>query len=219
MLTTWLDIFREQSLIKKILGMYQDMIESARWMYEKTGKTLIDGEDPARWEDELAERERMLDKAEQDVRKLIIEHLAINPARDLGASLVFFSGVKDAERLGDYCNNLQEVAQLQKGRSFPGPYKDVLGSVFTLVEKQFDKTALAFADWDVEAAIEVRKVLDDTMDVCSGVVAEVHENPHNLDVPDALTVMLTARYLKRIGAHLRNIAFGVSGPVKQSRPK
>lgn len=213
MFKAWIELFKERSLISKILRMYQEMIKDARWMFVKMGATLMEGGDPDRWGAELKARDQALNETEQRLRKMIVEHLSINPTRDLGSSLIFFSGVKDAERLGDYCKNLHEVAVLQKGRPFPARFHQKVNDIFANIERQFEKTSRSFTDWDVQLAQSVMDDLKHVKKECADIVEDILRDPGDLDVREAVSTTLTVRYLKRVAGHISNIASGVLNPA------
>lgn len=213
MIMDWIKAFSSGSLMSHILNEYQSMIENARWMFEAIGTSLIDQVSPNEYSEELLQRDKQLNRSERQIRKLIIEHLAINPSDDLGVSLVLFSGVKDAERLGDYCKNLQEVAYFLEGHGLPSDFTTRVSDIFHTIERQFKSTAEAFAKSDVAMA---RAIMDELVKVkkeCNAVVKEVVAWPDDRSPKDAVTTTLVVRYFKRVAAHISNIASGVINPV------
>jgi len=223
MFLEWIKIFKTESLMDEIFSAYMDMIEGARWMFETIAKNILDQGDPARYQKELRDRDRKLNKAERDIRKQIIQHLAINPSRELGTSLVFFSGVKDAERLGDYCKNLQEIAVLQKGEPYPEKYMTRVREIFRTIEAQFSKMANAFMEFDGDMARQIMMDLENVKAECESLVEEIMNGDGScgITVKGAVATCLTARYCKRVASHITNIASGITNkPHKiDYRPK
>ena len=213
MFREWLHVFKEDAVMTKILAEYEAMIEDARWMFHAIGQSLVGGEPPESFSEELLERDQRLNQAEKRIRKRIIEHLALNPAKDLGLCLVLFSGVKDAERLGDYCKNLQELSGHLRGYDLLPAYRPAIAAIFSQIEQLFSATAKAFAESSREKAREVMDALVPLKKECHRIVEEILENGNELDTRAAVATALTTRYFKRLAAHLSNIASGVINPV------
>jgi len=60
----------------------------------------------------IHEKDKAVNQRERAIRKMLVEHLAVNPGSDIPGCLAMMSLVKDAERLGDYVKNLYEVTTL-----------------------------------------------------------------------------------------------------------
>ena len=62
--------------------------------------------------DEMRSLEEGVNSGERLIRRLVIEHLSMNPEQDLASSLTLLSVVYDVERIGDYASSLLELAEL-----------------------------------------------------------------------------------------------------------
>ena len=213
MFKEWIRALKEDANMKAMLQEYTAMIGVARWMFETIGKALLDDLDPLRYQQELLAKDQKLNRAERDIRKRIIEHLAFNPGEDLGTCLVLFSGAKDAERLGDYCKNLQEVAIFLKGKPYPDRFLHRVRAVYAAIVAQFEEVAKAFADGDAARAQAVMDQMKHVKKECNDIVGEIMDGPDDQDAKGAVATSLTVRYFKRIAAHISNIASGVINPV------
>ena len=61
------------------------------------------------------DRDIEVNEQEKKIRRLLFEHLTINPQYDLSGALIIMSIIKDNERIGDYSKNLLEAGILLKG--------------------------------------------------------------------------------------------------------
>ena len=155
-----------------------------------------------------------LDESERMVRRTVLEHLSVNPRQDLVASLVLVSMVQDAERVGDFANGLVEVAKLARSPR-TGPFADRLRSIADRLEPQFDACEKSFREDDVEIARGVMAVYGELRDDLSEYVADVAASDLSADM--AVVYAGAATMLRRISAHLSNIATSVVLPYDQIR--
>lgn len=213
MLRDLLEAFTKDSLMSTILNEFALMMEDARWMFESVGHTLIDGVDPQQYRQQLYERDIRINKAERSIRKKIIEHLTLSPAKDLGSCLVLFSAAKDAERLGDYCKNLSELAALLHGRPYPQRFAPRIGHLHGAIGALFTSTALAMSEARTEHATTVMETARKLSRDCDQLLVEILDGPDDQDAKAAVATAMTARYLKRVAGHISNIASGVVNPV------
>jgi phosphate uptake regulator len=124
-----------------------------------------------------------------------------------------FSAAKDAERLGDYCKNLQEVAGFCSGKAYPQKWFPRIRKMHETITQFFTRTALAFSQAD-EA--EAKALMEDFRTLgheCDEIVEELLAGNHSLNAQEAVAVCLTVRYFKRTAAHISNIASGIVNPV------
>ncbi|UCD48606.1 MAG: hypothetical protein JSW27_13855 [Phycisphaerales bacterium] len=199
------------AFVAKALEEFKEMLDSTEVMYALArGRLLEEAQEP-----NLEERIRKIDKgvndAQRDIRRRIIEHLSLQPTVDVNACLLLMSVVKDAERLGDYAKNLYEVTQLQDRpmdiELFRRYFDDLDKDVSTL----FQLTREAFVDSDETKAQMAWGYENKVAKWCDNVVRELANS--DLSVNEAVCFSLIARYLKRIVAHLVNIATSVVLPL------
>lgn len=162
----------------------------------------------------LDDMDDVVDAAERSVRRTILQHLAVNPRQELVASLVLVSMVQDAERIGDVARGVVELVQMGKGRR-EGPFRDELRALAARVRPLFDLCETAFREGDPEKARDViaaqRHVRDDLKKYRQRVAAS--------DLPADMAVLYAgaAQILRRVGAHLANIASTVVQPYDEIR--
>jgi phosphate uptake regulator len=154
--------------------------------------------------------DRQLNELQIAIRRRILEHLAINPAQDINASFVLAILVIDLERIGDYAKNLDEIA-----KHYPEPISggafDALHPMAERVKEMFTQTKIAITQNDTELA---RRVMADQADLAmqaDRLMDQLIESK-DISVKEGIVAALLSRYLKRVSAHLKNVASSVVNP-------
>jgi phosphate uptake regulator len=133
------------------------------------------------------------------------------PGSDVPISLVLMSITKDAERLGDYCKNLLEVAEAMRDPLGQGPHGDQLVGLLSDIEALFEPVAAATMNSDKELAEESVEKGRALACSCGAMIDDLLAD--ELSTREAILLTLAARYLKRIALHLTNIASSVVMPL------
>ncbi|NQV04478.1 MAG: hypothetical protein HQ532_03170 [Candidatus Omnitrophica bacterium] len=208
-----LQFWKGKAFLTEVLEEFKGMLDETQKMFDSVCKRLIYNEQEPGLKDRIYAIDKNVNKLQRNIRKRVIEHLSIQPSVDVSTSLLLMSVVKDAERLGDYAKNLFEVTRyLQKPMN-----KDTYRELFNNIEKEilelFQKTKEAFMEsdeakanlsWQYESKITKR---------CDEIIEKLAKG--NLPTNEAVCFVLTARYFKRITAHLSNIATSVVLPLSE----
>jgi len=163
---------------------------------------------------DLDEMDDAIDEGEGAVRRAVLEHLSLSPAKDLVASLVLISMVQDAERIGDFTRGLGNFPQLAK-HPVSGPFAEQLRSINKRVRPLFDRCEQAFRNDtvdDARAVVEAHILIKAEL---TKYIASVADSDLSADM--AIVYASTARNLQRISAHLSNIASSVVQPFDRIR--
>jgi phosphate uptake regulator len=202
---------KKSSLVEAAFRDFSIMLQQAARMLELALAALLDNAD---LEVDLDKMDDVVDDGERMVRRAVLEHLSISPRTDLVASLVLISMVQDAERIGDFARGLAELLQLARSpRS--GPYADDLREIASAVQAQFETCERAFRDDDVELARQVIIQHTQTKPALESYTARLADSDLSADM--AIVYGAAARILRRISAHLSNIASSVVQPFDRIR--
>ena len=163
---------------------------------------------------DLEELDDVIDEAERRVRRTILQHLAVNPKQDLVASLVLVSMVQDAERIGDFARGVVELVKMAKSPR-QGPFADELRAMAKRLRPLFELTERAFRKADVEEARRVIRTYRALRDDLKAYRARVAASDESADM--AVVYTGAAQILRRVGAHLSNIASTVVQPYDRIR--
>lgn len=163
---------------------------------------------------DLEDMDDHIDEAERRVRRSILQHLAVNPHQDLVASLVLVSMVQDAERIGDFARGLVELVKLAKSPR-QGPFADELAAIAERLRPLFGICERAFRLADPG---EARKVIVAHREL--RIALKTYRNgvaASDLTADMAVVYSGAAQILRRVGAHLGNIASTVVQPYDRIR--
>ncbi len=212
MLRQLLSIFRSDDPLKK---MGEDFAQMLKITYDTTMKAgeVFSGEslkpEERTW---IYEQDVQVNKLERKIRKQVIAYLSIHTnAPALPYCLLLMSLVKDVERLGDYAKNLSEIADLQDGCIPDDDLCSELREIKSGVEAVFGSTADVFERSDTEKAMELTRQGQDLARRSDMLIEKVAHSCHDSNTVTSL--VLGARYYKRIGGHVLNILSGVTMPL------
>jgi phosphate uptake regulator len=206
-----LDAWRGKDILSQMVDELVAMLGDGEQMFHFAWDVLFHGTPAADLRDDLYARDARVNETEWTVRKQIVEHLSINPGPNAPACLVLMSVVKDADRVADYAKNLFEIVELMPDGLGEGPVVDALGTLAEDIHASFEKTCRAFAEEDEDLSLELVEGELAVEKRCDGLIRDLATA--GLSCRQAVAYTLTARHLKRISAHLGNIASAVIMPI------
>jgi Na+/phosphate symporter len=214
MLKELIKLFKKSNLYKEA---HQDacvMLNRANNMFDNASAKLRGREIPHPDIDIFYE-ERKVDKTERAVRKKVLIHLSATGAMDTPGAIILIGIVIDIERVGDYTTNILELARAANMKLDAGILEDELTNIELEIELLFDVVSKAFEEYDKDAAESViNKKLTRR---CEILLHQLMTEDIGLNVQNAVVAALYIRYLKRIAAHLLNIATSLVQPFEKVR--
>lgn len=187
------------------------MLQQSSKMLDYSLAALLDNED---LQVDLENMDDVVDEGERMVRRTILQHLSVNPQQDLVASLILVSMVQDAERIGDFSRGMGEVIDLAQSPR-EGKFTEELRELSSRIRPLFELTEQAFREDDSEPASRVisehSAIKQALVEYTSRVAAS------DLSADMAIVYAIAARILRRISAHLSNIASSVVQPYDRIR--
>jgi phosphate uptake regulator len=212
MLSELIKMWKRIGRLDKALKNFLKMIDKVEGMFRCSTEALFGARKLADARETIYHTDIKVNKRERKIRKELVEHLSVNPRGDAPACLILMSVSKDMERAGDYCKNLLEVAGMLKTPAMETKYADDLREMADLVTASFTQTRRAFAEEDHTVANEVI-VEERTLAKASDAMVEKIANDDDLDANQAVCLALGFRFLKRVNAHLGNVASTVIMPL------
>ncbi len=199
------------TLIEAAFRDISSMIEQSSTMFDHAIAALLDNQPLTV---DLDEMDDVVDDGERMVRRSVLEHLTVDPSKDLVASLVLVSMVQDVERIGDFARGLSELIPLARGPR-EGTFRDELVTIANDIRPLFDACRKGFRDDDPEQA---RQVISSHV-ANKSALAQFTANVAASDLPadQAVVYASGARMLRRISAHLSNVASSVVQPFDRIR--
>jgi len=155
-----------------------------------------------------------INRGEKIVRRMMLEHLTVNPKQDLPACLVLISIVIDVERIGDYTKSIFELGRLYDEELGSDKFVEECHKMRQLIHPMFQQTIDAFIDSRLDEAKEVMEMHKKIKANCDRLIKDVVTKD---SIPRGKCVVLTllARYFRRVSAHLSNIASSVVNPFDE----
>ena len=206
------ELLRSESLMDKAFDTTVQMLEFDHQMYLDSRRTLRE-EDGVELSYDIKKADRKVNKFEREVRRDVLTHLAISERMDLAPGLALVTVVTDVERIGDYTKNIADLARHYKRRLVGGRYEQVLSEIEAQIAQQFPAVIDILKSRDSDKAsltlAEEKVIAKQSEGIIEDIIAG---NAGDLDPCQAVSLALYARYLKRINAHLTNVASSVVNP-------
>ncbi len=206
------EMFRREDQLSQAFDRSQEMLKEDREMFEAAIRSLRERDD-ARLELDIYAKDQLINAYQREVRRKVFTHLTLASGRDLHPGLALVSVVIDIERIGDYAKNIVELALNHPARLKCGPFEETVKRVETTVKTMFGLLLEALPENDESKAREVMSehwwITRRSDEVVNTLIQK--DDP-GLREREAVTTVLYVRYLKRISAHLMNIASSIVNP-------
>lgn len=198
---------KKASLLCQATDTCVEMLNIGHQMFHYSLRVLMDNEKEAQ---DIYASDRQLNHLEITVRRKVIEHLVLNPQQDVVPALFIAAIVGDIERIGDYCKNVVELAH-HYPEKLEGPYIDRIREIEANVTRVYEMTIKALSEGDSELAREAMElnvaITRESDQLTDKLLAETA-----MPARDAVIRALLLRFLKRVGAHLKNVASSLVNP-------
>jgi phosphate transport system protein len=162
---------------------------------------------------EIREKDRIVNKYQQEVRRKVITHCTLRGPAELPAGMVLVSIVIDIERLGDYTKNIVDLVNYRTKRLEGGRFEQDLRKAESAVKDHFIRTKTCIESSDPDMALDILDEYDWINEHCEKNIRRLvsEENP-DMAPGEAASLALYFRWLKRLNSHLRNITTSVVTP-------
>ena len=162
-------------------------------------------------------RDEEINQYHRDIRKKVVTYYSVSKdVTNINSGLVLINMVVDIERVGDYTKNILDLAKYYPKKLRSEKISEDLRIIEQAVIERFQNTVKAVEEMDEIAAKELIKSyrsdlgrLSDNL-VASSISGDLKIGEEHM----ASLMVLYARYLKRIGAHLKNITSVVINPFE-----
>lgn len=198
--------WKKETLIDKAEEEVERMLVIAKDMFRIATDVLLDLK---KSKADLYKMDRGLNAIQMDVRRKILEHLSINPAMDITASLILITIVIDIERLGDYSKNVLDLSP-KIGKRLKGRYFDEIRILKNELEPLFGETINVIKEMEKDVGKEEMQKCTDIAKRCDTLLDRLLDD--SLEPKEAILATLLLRYIKRIASHLKNVASSVVNP-------
>lgn len=209
------EIWRSDSSLRRALNDSQTMLEETGNMFAEAVRSLRES-DTGELRFNIYEKDQMINRYQQEVRRNVLKYLGITGGLNVIPGLILTSIVVDMERIGDYTKNIADMAVAHRRRLEGGRFENDFRKVEATVKKTFTDLVPIMKDSKRDAA---KELIDNTYWVikkCDEIVDKlIKEDMDEFRPKESVSIGLYARYLKRIQAHLLNIASSVVNPFER----
>ncbi|MEC8838995.1 MAG: PhoU domain-containing protein [Candidatus Neomarinimicrobiota bacterium] len=213
--TEIISVWRKEDLLSEAWEKSLEMLDLSHNMFVKAVKKSKKQESLFVLK-QLKNRDKEINKYQREVRRKIITHFSLqNNINDISSIIVLMNMVVDIERIGDYSKNILDLAIYYPERLNTKILHPELHEIEQVVKSRFDKTVDAIKTEDVELASKLIKGFKKQVTTASDrIVNNIISGELNLESgSESAAIVLYARYLKRIGSHLKNITTTVINPI------
>lgn len=208
------DFFSEESpaLVSRAVELVDHMLQDGHEMFAASAAFVLDNEildvDLHALDEEINEREQLL-------RRLVLEHLSVNPSRDMVLCLKLLSIVHEAERIGDITKSMARAGQLAN--------KPRMGDLVYPLREMRDRILSMFARAKhgfVKGEREPSRMLMETHQINKNATTDYLTQlaaRDDITANEGIVYAITARLMSRVSSHLSNIASSVASPFDQIR--
>tara|TARA_Y100000996_G_scaffold298223_2_gene236196 strand:- start:677 stop:1321 length:645 start_codon:yes stop_codon:yes gene_type:complete len=209
-------MFKSDSLYEQALSECHEMLEIDRKMFNESINALRNS-DSAEIPIDIYEMDKKINSFERDVRRKVMTHLAISGNNDLGSGLVLTSVVIDIERIGDYTKNIYDLAVNYPKRLSVDILEERIAKLEEDTKTYFNDTIDAFKNQDIDSSRSLMNSYKDEISKESqGIVEDIISGKiDGISASDSASIVLYARYLKRIAAHSRNLISSIVNPFER----
>ena len=209
-------IWKSEDLLSQAWDESREMLEFSEDMFSSAKKYLRRGVKIKKLK-KLKKEDKKINEFQQNVRKKVVTHFSVLKNIDsLPNGLVLLNMVIDVERLGDYTKNILDMAIYYPEALVSEELLPELNTLENEVVSRFQETCEAVGRQDVALAEHLLKthqkslaiVSDNIVHNCISGKIDFENNKQATVVP------LYARYLKRIGSHLKNISTTMVNPYE-----
>ncbi|WP_108666321.1 PhoU domain-containing protein [Euzebya rosea] len=194
--------------MESVERMVSTMLGDCRHSFDVALASLTAGEDVRQEGVDVRETDRRINAMEEQVRRALVVHVAVQGGDDVGLVMTYLLLVKKLERVGDQNKNIFDLAE--DGLRLHGDEPDVVLDLRAEVSGMFAEAGRILLEQDEDAldpfalrAAEIRHELDDHIRAASR-----SDDPAHAVVPRVLLY----RYVSRIVANLSSVAqVGIEG--------
>ncbi|MBD3239195.1 MAG: hypothetical protein GF331_01310 [Chitinivibrionales bacterium] len=211
MLKKIVQLWKKQGVMIKAVETFGQMLDDCGYVFNESWHVFTGVAGIDEHKDRIRERDIAVNKAEREIRRLLVEHLTINPGQDVSGCLALMTMSKDAERIGDYAKNIFDLASLLGESRTNLRHLDQILEIRDRISTNMTHLKQAFLDSDEKAAHQI-------LENYTSIKADINGLLHGLfteELPtmEALGTVLLLRYLKRINSHVSNVASGIIFPI------
>lgn len=205
-------LLKDGSSMYEVIQRLVQMTTDAEYVYTRGWEVCIGQAVIDRTEPEVRNHDKEINRNERAVRRLIVEHLSINPGQDVSGCLAVLLMAKDVERVGDHSRNIFTVGAETSGGIADFKCFPKLEALHNRIGELFPLLRDAIQESNEKTANDILELYQRIKPDIKALSAGLYEQ----DAParEAVAATLLTRYHMRINAHIGNAASGVIFPLE-----
>ena len=210
------NIWKSEDSLSQAWASSNEMLTLSHEMFVDSVNALRSGE-KNKVIKSIKQRDTDINEYHRDIRKKVVTYYSISKdVTNIHSGLVLINMVVDIERLGDYTKNILDLAKHYPEKLISENISGDLRVIERAVIGRFGDTIKAVEKMDEEIAKDLIKSYRNDLGKLSDslVASSISGNLQIGEEHKASSMVLYARYLKRIGAHLKNITSVVVNPFE-----
>ena len=210
------NIWKSEDSLSQAWSSSNDMLGYSHEMFTDSIDALRSGE-KNKVIKSIKQRDEKINQYQRDIRKKVVTYYSISKdVRNIDSGLVLINMVVDIERVGDYTKNILDLAKHYPKKLVSEKISEDLRVIEKAVIERFSNTLRAVQEMDESIARElIKSYRSDLGKLSDNLVASAISGDYTVgEERKASSMVLYARYLKRIGAHLKNITSVVVNPFE-----
>jgi phosphate uptake regulator len=207
MLKEFLNAWSGGNLRRRAFQNAKDMFQLDRDVFQLATQHVFDSDQI----EAVRRLDQQVNDKEIEIRKLIVEHLTLNPKQDTSSCLSLITVAKDLERIGDYSKSIAKLKDMYGGPLPKDDWATEFLRIRDVINTRLQGAARAFMDADEDLAKNVLVNHKELSAQCKDVIERLLQDD-SLTPRQAVVYTLMSRYLKRVNAHTSNIITTVSNP-------
>jgi len=209
-------IWKSEDSLSQAWAASNDMLGHSHEMFTDSIDALRSGE-KNKVIKSIKQRDEKINQYQRDIRKKVVTYYSISKdVRNIDSGLVLINMVVDIERVGDYTKNILDLAKHYPKKLVSEKISNDLRIIEKAVIERFGNTVKAVQQMDESIAEElIKSYRSDLGKLSDNLVASSISGSYTIgEEHKASSMVLYARYLKRVGAHLKNITSVVVNPFE-----
>jgi phosphate uptake regulator len=206
------NFWKSVNLLEESWNKSIEMLETCEKMFQQAQQALTISKEDFDIE-QIRKEDKQVNKFLREIRKNVVTHLSVHAPKGMPEGLILVSIVIDIERIGDYCKNIADLATRQTKNLAGGLFDEHIKEIEAAILDSFPRVKTCLTSGAAEEALNLIKEYKHINKLCDSIILDIiTEQDKNLTPGDAASLALYLRWLKRLNAHLRNIASGIVNP-------
>ena len=209
-----INAWKSDDLLSQAWEESMSMLILSRKIFKKSINYLNSGVDIESVK-ELKRRDIAINNYHKSVRRKLVTHFSLGEnTKHIASGFILAEMTVEIERIGDYCKNISDITLARESKINFDSLATKIKDVEIEVLKRFKETIVAIDSQNQKIATDIVKSYKPYVaKISDEIVHSIISNTIKVNSGnDAATIVLYARYLKRIGAHLKNITTTVINP-------